>query len=66
MENKKLKLIFATLLLALYCSCGIKGPPLPPVETIEDETINAKAVSTTSASGTTAVNPASADKTKTK
>jgi predicted small lipoprotein YifL len=51
----------------LAAACGIKGPPLPPIETIEAETsINAKAVQTTSASATTQVVPASTDKTKSK
>ena len=66
MENKRLILILAAVGLALVCGCGIKGPPLPPIETIQDETINAKAVLVNSASGTTEATPVSADKTKSK
>ena len=66
MENKKIKLILVAAGVVLVCGCGIKGPPLPPIETIEGETINAKAIQINSASSTTQVVPASGDKTKSK
>jgi hypothetical protein len=66
MENKKLKLGLAALGLLLICGCGIKGPPLPPIETIEAETINSKALQVTSVSATTQTTPANQDKTKSK
>ena len=67
MKNKNFKLILAvSTVFFSVCACGIKGPPLPPVETIEAETINSKAVQASSASGTTQVAPASTDKTKSK
>lgn len=52
--------------LALVCGCGIKGPPLPPIETIEAETVNSKAFQVSSTSATTQVAPTSGDKTKPK
>lgn len=66
MDNKRLKFFLAAVGLALVCSCGIKGPPLPPIETIEDETINGKAALVNSTSATTQATPASTDKTKSK
>lgn len=59
-------ILFAPAAL-LFSSCGIKGPPLPPLETIQNEAqINAKAVETKSVSGTTQAAPISGDKTKAK
>lgn len=67
MENRNLKIILTTIAgLALVAGCGIKGPPLPPIETIEAEAINGKAIQATSVSATTQVVPASTDKTKPK
>ena len=67
MKNKKFILALALAAgLVLLSNCGIKGPPLPPIETIESETINGKAIQSTSVSTTTEVKPVSSDKTKTK
>lgn len=67
MENKNLKIfLMAAAALALVVGCGIKGPPLPPIETIEAEAINGKAVQASSVSATTQAAPASTDQTKPK
>jgi hypothetical protein len=45
MKNKKIKkfLLFSFIVTASF-ACGIKGPPLPPLETIQTSESNAKAI----------------------
>jgi hypothetical protein len=59
-------ILFAPAAL-LFSSCGIKGPPRPPLETMQNESqINSKAIETQSVSATTQTAPVSSDKTKAK
>ncbi|MGZ3691597.1 MAG: hypothetical protein ACXVAX_08840 [Pseudobdellovibrio sp.] len=39
----KLKFLLLGLFLILNFSCGIKGPPLPPIETVGDSKLNSAA-----------------------
>ena len=53
-KNNLLNLIIASLLFGLAIGCGIKGPPLPPLETLGDKANNynlTQKPNTTSASG---------------
>ena len=48
-------LILVFMAASLGSGCGIKGPPLPPIETVEDKTVNSAAQKETVVSPTTTV-----------